>query len=338
MTKQAAKTKWSREVVQIVHGLKSHGIHEADETKLFNSSERVLIRVDGLEGIGVIHRNGSPQTINLCVFEPSLREKSGFAEVFERSFASLGELQQAVADWRSFRSLSNNADHSAALQQHVKWLHAVAKDVRKDLDDLHESESLRNTGKLVDSWKKAGFDIDFDSPLPADAPPFARERLAQDFTAIAPDLLAWRLPRDSGGKHYLKRRAPLFRYDVDKRRHQTFCLLVAFPEKRTGRPAIRAEWLQPNQQTTRLDTIPEAFDTRVSDQFLNEVLGIESGRHKASTASFTNVTDLQYKGEFEQAGRLTGVMLDESVRDCLRGRRVAHMCTCCAPLDRQLIE
>jgi hypothetical protein len=27
-----------------------------------------------------------------------------------------------------------------------------------------------------------------------------------------------------------------------------------------------------------------------------------------------------------------------SQRDCLRARRVAHMCTCCAPLDRQLKE
>jgi hypothetical protein len=221
----------------------------------------------------------------------------------------------------------------------------VAKDKKKSLEALQESARLRRAGDIKGAWKAAGFDVKVKRPLPSATPAIAKKRLLEDLDNIAPDLLAWNLPRDDKGKWLLGRRVPLFRYDTDKRRMSAFCLVVAVPEKRSGRPEIRAEWLQADVQTARLDAVPEMFDTRRTKEFARELLGVESPKARAlwslkglAKAAAAQVVPLQHEGQFEEAGRIAGVELDGLLLECMRGRRVAHMCTCCAPLDRQLIE
>lgn len=340
MPQERKPTRWTRDVLEKVRSLASAGVHEASTTILFQHVKHVTIRVDGLDGVGVIHQRDPSGPFNLCVFEPSTREKHGYAEIFERTMASLDELPQRVEEWRSFRS--NDLD-STGLVKRRKWLQEVATFKRSSLDNLRESYRLRAMGDLKGAWQAAGFDIRFDRRLLDDTPSLARERLLQDFDSVAPDLLAWHLPCDEKGKLLLKRRLPLFRYDRDKRRMKDFCLVVATPDKRAGRPEILAEWVQADLHTARLDMVPEYFDVRVEQDFAPVLLGVERRKARSvwsarSTAPAAKILRLQYQGQFLEAGKRAGVELDEVILECLQARRVAHMCTCCAPLDRQLIE
>jgi hypothetical protein len=210
---------------------------------------------------------------------------------------------------------------------------------------VRASGQLRKAGDILGAWQAAGFDVKIERALPAGMPPLAKERLLEDFDAIAPDLVAWHLPRDDRGGWLINRRVPLFRYDCDKRRMMAFCLLVAMPKKRGDRPEIRAEWLQADLQTARLDGVPEKFDSRIVKNFSCELLGVDSRQacgfwsgRGSSNAPAIQIMQLQYEARFEKAGKLAGMEFDDTILDCMRARRVAHMCTCCAPLDQQLIE
>jgi len=242
MTEKADQTEWGCNVRATLRNLSGAGIHEAPSTSLFHWCDHVTVSVEGLDGIGVIHQQDPDQPFNFCVFEPSDREEKGYTEIFERRMNSLDELPQRVEEWRSFRSKTNNLESTTGLVEHRKWLRAVAKDKKKCLIQVRESGRLREMGNIQDAWRTAGFDVQISRQLPADTPPIAKARLFEDFDAIAPDLLAWHLPRDDKGKWLLNRRAPLFRYDRDKRGMTAFCLLVAMPQTRGGRPTIRAEW------------------------------------------------------------------------------------------------
>ena len=332
---------WISRVQKCLKELNAAGIALASPASFFKI-RHVAIRVDGLDGIGLIHQDGIGEPFRLCVFEPSDREENGVAEIFERTMQSLEELPLRVDEWRSFRA---GREQSRGSLDHKKWLGAVATDKQKHVEAIRESCRRRAAGDCGGAWQAAGFDVKINESLPADTPPIAKERLLADFQAIAPDLLAWHLPRDDdNGKWLLKRRSPLFRYDVDKRRNFTFCLLVALPEKRSGRPEIRAEWLEANLQTARLDAVPEYFDTRVSRDFSRNLLGVDAAKAKCLWSKFTSKATalqslkLQALGDFVAAGQTSNIELDPLILDCLNAHRVAHMCTCCASLDRQLIE
>lgn len=336
---------WTDEVRQRLQAFAPEGIRaEAAPAEFFTVRPHVAVRADGLDEVGVVHQSHPDDPFQLCVFEPSQAHASGWAEIFERSMPTLDELPKHVAAWRAFRA-GGPPSSTLALAAHKKWLKSAADDLKRRLDSVRESGRLRLAGDLPVAWQAAGFDVRLARSPPAEAPPLAQERLQADFESIAPDLLAWRLPRDDKGKPLLGRRTPLFRYDEDRRRGMTYCLLVAMPEKRSGVPEIRAEWLQADLQTARLDALPEAFDLRAADRFAPELLGVEPKKAAAFWSPRKPAADgpvqamrLQYEGEFVEAAAVAGVELDERVLGCLQCRRVAHMCTCCAPLDRQLRE
>jgi hypothetical protein len=335
--------QWTLNVQRAVRGFAAAGIQIGDATPLFDFCEHVTVKATGLAGIAVIHQRTADEPIRFCVFEPSDRAAGGLVEVFERTMASLDELPARVNEWRSFRSATARLNNANVVEDQSKWLRAVATEKKSRLESIRESARLRAAGDIAASWEAAGFD--FMHTPPPDAPPLACQRLPADINAVAPDLLAWHFPRDDKGKWPANRRLPLFRYDVDKRRMSAFCLLVATPLKRSGRPVLRAEWLQADLQTARLDTIPEVFDTRCANHFAPELLGLQpcdAHRFWSGESSLdippVECLRLQYTGQFEQAAKLAGLELDETILNCMQGRRVAHMCTCCAPLDQQLIE
>ncbi len=321
------------------------GLKEAPMAPQFDWCEHVCVEVAGLDGYAVIHQRSQDLPFGFCVFEPGTSEDDEAVEVFERTMTSLDELPARVAEWRAFRQSTEAIDSASANANHQQWLKAVAKDKKRTIESLNESRSYRLAGDFARAWTAAGFIVKVPSRLGKDVPPLATERLLEDLNSIVPDLLAWHLDRDEKGKLFLKRRVPLFRYDHDSQKHRSYCLVIALPEKRNKQPEVRAEWLQADAQTVRLDASPELFDTRVSPDFSKTFFGADATNVRAwcdpenkSRSGFLATHRDQFAGRFEEAANRAGIVLDSSILDCLRARRVADMCTCCGPLDKQLIE
>lgn len=325
--------------------LRRFGLKEAPTAPQFDWCDHVCVEVAGLDGYAVIHQRDQKLPFGFCVFEPSTTKDDEPVEVFERTMTGLDELPERVAEWRAFRQSTDSIEMASANADHLKWLKAIAADKKRTIESLNESRLHRQAGDLARAWKAAGFVVKVPSRLGKDVPPMARERLLEDLNSIAPDLLAWHLDRDDKGRPFLKRRVPLFRYDRNARKRQSYCLVVALPEKRSGQPEVRAEWLEPDLQTVRLDATPELFDLRVSGDFPKTFFGSDNSSlrtwcdpDKESRAAFMATLRDQFAGRSEDAASRAGIDLDPSILDCLRARRVAHMCTCCAPLDKQLRE
>lgn len=325
--------------------LRRFGLTEAPTAPQFDWCEHVCVEVAELDGYAVIHQRNRELPFGFCVFEPDTTEVNEAVEVFERTMTSLDELPARVAEWRAFRQSTEAIDSACANTNHLGWLKAVAKDKKRTIENLNESRSYRLAGDFARAWTAAGFIVKVPSRLGKDVPPLATERLLEDLNSIAPDLLAWHLDRDEKGKLFLKRRVPLFRYDRDSQKHHSYCLVVALPEKRTEQPEVRAEWLQADAQTVRLDASPELFDTRVSADFSKTFFGADASNVRAwcdpqnkSRSGFLATLRDQFAGRFEEAASRAGIGLDSSIMNCLRARRVAEMCTCCGPLDKQLKE
>jgi len=336
-----------KESIQLfVSKLKNQGIFEVPSTGLFDWCLHVAIQVEGLDGVGIIHQDNQSKSLNLCVFERS-EGLGGWTEIFERQLTKLAELPEKVEEWRCFRATEASQHIGEELGKYNKWLRSVATCKLKKNASIREARIHLQEGDSLSAWTIAGFDLSIDLPLLRDTPPLAKQRLSSDFQAIAPDLLAWHLPLDDKGKPLLKRRVPLFRYDYDSKRRSWFCLLVAMPERRSGRPEIRCEWLQADNQTARLDTAKELFDTRLISEFTSEFIGIpkakvktllNSGVQKDSVTRVAQIIQLQEEGQFEAAMQLADIKYDKILFDCLQQKRVTHMCSCCASLDKQLVE
>lgn len=344
MSEPVPPTEWTRNVERQVRKHAGAGIGQAPATPLFDWCEHVAIHVAGLQGMGVIHQSRPDRPFNLCVFVPSERTESGYTEVLERTLESLDDLPEKVDQWRAFQDRIALLEQSTGLESHQTWLAAVAKDCRQRLDSIQTAARLREEGDMAGAWQAAGFEVRLDRELPADTPPEARERILADFDAVAPDLLAWHLPRDPQGKPLKNRRAPLFRYDRDKRRHSDYCLLLSMSTARRDPHVISASWIAADQQTARLDATPEYFDLRVADKFAPEILGLPRRQTRSlwsprstSRSLAAQSLRLQYEGRFEEVSKLCEIDFDELIDDCRQVRRAAPMCTCCAPIDRQLI-
>jgi hypothetical protein len=325
--------------------LRRFGLKEAPAAPQFDWCEHVCVEVAELDGYAVIHQQNRELPFGFCVFEPDTTEVDEAVEVFERTMTSLDELPGRVAEWRAFRQSTEVIDSASVNTNHLEWLKAVARDKKRTIETLNESRSHRLAGDFSRAWTAAGFIVKVPSRLGKDVPPLATERLLEDLNSIAPDLLAWHLDRDEKGKLFLKRRVPLFRYDRDSRKHHSYCLFIALPDKRTEQPEVRAEWLQPDAQTVRLDANPELFDTRVSADFAKTFFGADASDvqtwcdpENKSRSGFLATLRNQFAGRFEEAANRAGIVLDSSIMNCLRARRVAEMCTCCGPLDQQLKE
>lgn len=339
----ARKTsKWAQTVREALRRL---GLSEAQPAPQFTRCEHVCVEVAGLGGYAVIHQRDAKLPFGFCVFEPNTTNGDEAVEVFERTMTGLDELPVRIAEWKAFRQSTEVMDMASANAKHLEWLLAVAVNKKNSIERLNETRRHRLAGDLAHAWTAAGFVVKVPSRLGKDVPPLAAERLIEDLNSVAPDLLAWHLDRDEKGKPFLKRRVPLFRYDRDLRKRQSFCLIVALPEKRSGRPEIRAEWLDADAQTVRLDATPELFDIRVAANFCQTFFSTEASKvrgwcdpeSKSRSAFMATLRD-QCAGRFEEAAARANLELDPSILDCLRARRVAHMCTCCAPLDKQLTE
>jgi hypothetical protein len=325
--------------------LRRFGLKETPTVPQFDWCDHVCVEVAELDGYAVIHQRDPNSPFGFCVFEPSDIKADETVEVFERRMKGLDELPERVSEWRAFRQSTDSIDMASSSADHLKWLKAVAVDKKKTTESLNESRRHRQAGDLPRAWKAAGFVVKVSSRLGKDVPPLAKERLLYDLNSIAPDLLAWHLDRDDKGKLFLKRRVPLFRYDRNARKHQSYCLIVALPDKRGGQPELRAEWLEPDLQSVRFDAAPELFDLRVSADFPKTFFNADNTRLRTwsdpgskSRAAFMATLRDQLAGRFEEAATRAGIDLDPSIMGCLRARRVTHMCTCCAPLDKQLKE
>jgi hypothetical protein len=293
--------------------------HNSD---FFSMKPRIAIRVTSLDGLGIIHQQPANAPFSLCVFEPSNREESGLAEVFERAMQSLEELPNQIAAWQKFRSATTLTTLSAVEKANAK---IVQKTLREKLK-LAAQFNTPITGSMEQRLALLGIDVDMES-LGRDWPHETQSKLQEDMRSIIPERLAWHLPCDDTGRWFLKRRVPLFRYDRDKRRTLDACLTVVLPEKRSGRASLKTEWLNADSQSARLDATPEYFDERVANDFSKVILGSK----RAAT------TKLQRSGKFAEACAIVGLELDDSIEECLATRRVTHMCTCCGELDEQLV-
>lgn len=335
---------WFEEATRVLAKVPNVSID--DKVAFFNDRPRIAIRVQSLDGYGFIHEQTKSGHYSLCVFESSQSDSSEFVEVFERRMSSLTELPEHITAWQKFRSncsVSNIAKAQAAqskiIEKSWRWKQKYAA--------LFQSTSSQSIGERLEAL---GIDVDIPS-LGKDWPTESQARLKQDLNSIVPELLAWHLPCDDTGQWFLKRRAPLFRYDYDKRRMLDACLVVVLPEKRSDRARLTTDWLNADSQSIRLDATPEYFDSRAMDNFIEKILG---GLHKVSVSTngkrakrhdstettlpskAAHLLELQSSGKFAEACELAGLELDDSIEACLAAKRVSHMCTCCAELDEQL--
>lgn len=337
---------WIDEVIPVVHSLSDVFID--DESKFFDMRPRVAIRVKGLEGLGIIHRQGANGPFSLCVFEPSTSEESGFGEVFERDMLSLKELPKQIAAWKKFRSKDSLKEISDIAKKYSSVVLKAIREKQKVASCFERSTSV----PLEQRFASVGIDVDFRS-LGVGLPSETQSQLQQDIQSIVPELLAWHMPCDDTGRWLLKRRVPLFRYDRDKRRMLDACLVVVLPDKRSGRARMTTEWLSADTQSARLDGTTEYFDLRFLKDFDAKILGgqiampkVQSrkgqSKRKANVEAdiiidISKTLALQYEGKYSEACAMVGLEIDDSIHDCLEAKRVAHMCTCCAELDLQLV-